>query len=76
MVNNEDVCLGGWDNIELQQDNVIAKLTIIHCIPRNDYRPHVLWHDCWCHPTYIEHDICMHNSMDGREAYEKGRKLQ
>ena len=33
--------------------------------------------DCWCNPR-IEEDgqLIIHNSMDEREAYEEGRKLQ
>lgn len=27
---------------------------------------------CWCHPWWDE-GILVHNSMDGREAYEEGR---
>jgi hypothetical protein len=44
-----------------------------HVYPLNDLREHVLTEQCWCKPVYDE-GIIIHNSMDLREEYEKGRK--
>lgn len=42
-------------------------------IPLDDLRPHSTDDPCWCKP-FIEDGIVVHNSMDGREQYEAGRK--
>lgn len=51
----------------------------IHVVPTNDLREHELNGSCWCKPTRDEEGtetIWIHNSMDGREAFERGeRKL-
>ncbi len=50
----------------------------IHTYPLNDLREHQTdGDDCWCNPR-IEEDGAhiIHNSMDERESYEEGRKLQ
>jgi hypothetical protein len=45
--------------------------------PVNDLRDHDLNGNCWCKPT-LEDDgsepIWIHNSMDGREAFETGER--
>ncbi len=42
--------------------------------PINDLRQHSL-RDCWCRPIDDE-GVSVHNSLDGREIYERGeRKL-
>ncbi len=49
-----------------------------HVYPLNDLREHKVddHTSCWCHPAIDEDGIVVHNSMDGREAYENGlRKL-
>lgn len=48
-----------------------------HVMPVNDLREHESSLDCWCQPKRDdEHPIIIvHRSMDGREAYEQGRKL-
>jgi len=45
-----------------------------HVYPLNDLRDHIVeGRDCWCHPEYDEeHDVLIHNSLDGREKYETG----
>ena len=51
---------------------------MIHVYPLNDLRDHVVeGKTCWCDPEYDEeHDVLIHNSLDGREDYETGeRKL-
>ena len=51
-----------------------------HIYPTNDLREHDLTPNCWCKPTVECPDdyshIIIHNSMDERETYEEGRKLQ
>ena len=40
-------------------------------------RAHLLGEDCWCRPTVEEHPgvrLVVHNSTDGREAYETGQR--
>lgn len=50
----------------------------VHVIPNGDLREHAPSQDCWCHPS--PDDDCpvvwVHHSMDERESYEQGRKLQ
>lgn len=52
----------------------------VHTVPYNDLKPHWLDQDgtCWCHPREDDEyaDTWVHNSMDERESYETGRKLQ
>ncbi len=43
-------------------------------MPVADLREHVRGEDCWCRPFYDAH-VLVHNSMDRREEYERGRKL-
>ena len=49
----------------------------LHVVPINDLREHVASKDCWCKPTEDDQvdDVWIHHAMDGREEYEKGRKL-
>ena len=51
---------------------------IVHTYPMNDLREHdVDGMSCWCHPQAEECDggtLIVHNSMDRREEYERGRK--
>jgi hypothetical protein len=42
--------------------------------PVDDLKPHISGEKCWCTPFW-EDEILIHNSMDGREKYEQGRKL-
>jgi hypothetical protein len=39
--------------------------------PKHDVRPHTI-NDCWC-GSYYEDGVLIHNSMDRREEYERGR---
>lgn len=49
--------------------------TRMHVIPINDLREHEASAECWCNPTPDEeHDLFVHHSLDGREAYETGEK--
>lgn len=50
----------------------------VHVVPTNDLREHEPDHRCWCRPDikYVGVGVMVvHNSADGREAYEQGRKL-
>lgn len=57
---------GGWA--------IYHSSNIINIIPLNDLKPHDM-KDCWCKPDE-DGAIRIHNSMDERESYESGRKLQ
>jgi hypothetical protein len=48
-----------------------------HVWPRNDLKEHILEESCWCRPCReeVNPDILIHNSMDRREEYERGRKI-
>lgn len=51
---------------------------LFHCVPVADIREHVLDDDgtCWCEPDFDEdYEMFIHNSADGREDYEEGRRL-
>ena len=49
-----------------------------HIYPTNDLREHIFSDEgeCWCNPDVSEDGLAIHNSMDERETYEEGRKLQ
>ena len=53
-------------------------MMMLHVYPLEDLREHEITTQCWCHPEVDEDDeICVHNALDGREAYESGeRKVQ
>jgi hypothetical protein len=65
----------GWQNIELTHEFCFS----MHCLPISDLRVHELDLDgnCWCHPIESPDtaDYWVHNSLDGREKYEDGQKL-
>lgn len=47
-----------------------------HVVPLNDLKEHALSVECWCRPKVDDDDnIVVHNSMDGRELYERGERL-
>ena len=48
-----------------------------HVFPINDLRDHSIENgaDCWCKPYEDEEGVIIHNSMDGREDYETGKRL-
>lgn len=47
----------------------------VPCVyPLEDLRPHAIDGDCWCRPFFVDH-ILVHNAMDRREEYERGRKM-
>jgi hypothetical protein len=47
-----------------------------HVYPENDLREHETndHTSCWCKPTMDEDGVIVHNSMDGREAFETGER--
>lgn len=45
-----------------------------HVYPSGDLREHVLeGTTCWCRPK-LDEGVVVHNAMDDRESYERGRK--
>jgi hypothetical protein len=48
----------------------------VHTIPADDLREHTESSACWCNPREDEPGLWIHNSMDRREEYEQGRRLQ
>jgi hypothetical protein len=46
-----------------------------HIMPRDDVTDHEPFPDCWCEPVAdpYEHDIYIHNALDGREQREMER---
>ena len=57
---------------------VIYRQDEAHIIPLDDLRNHKVGVDCWCGPTpeADRPDIVAHHSLDRREEYETGRRLQ
>jgi hypothetical protein len=47
----------------------------VHVVPDDDLRPHREI-SCWCQPRSSMDDdmVIVHNSMDGREAFETGER--
>ena len=46
---------------------------VVHVYPLNDLRAHILHNECPCKPTlkpYGIDSVIVHNSYDGREAWE------
>lgn len=49
----------------------------MHVVPCDDLRGHELCPQCWCRPRDDEEvgdAVMVHNSMDGREAFERGER--
>jgi len=48
-----------------------------HLLPLVDLQEHEPFTDCWCTPVCDEDglDIWVHNSLDRREEYERGRPV-
>lgn len=59
------------------QDYVPRMVEITHVIPLNDIREHDADIDCWCRPQQDDDTstLYVHNSADGREDFEEGRRL-
>lgn len=47
-----------------------------HVIPTGDLIPHAEDEGCWCQPVGdgVTPDLWVHNSADGREDYETGKR--
>lgn len=64
-------------NVPASSDLAESSAQFLHVIPLNDFFPHVLsQHVCWCHPTIDDENpnLVLHNSADGREDYETGKR--
>lgn len=48
---------------------------LLHVTPLEDLRDHADAADCWCKPTVEGDGFAVHNSLDGREAFERGERL-
>jgi len=60
----------------MTEDNTDGYL--FHCVPCNDLKDHVIDDEgsCWCKPEFdTGYEVFIHNSADGREDYEEGRRL-
>lgn len=44
-----------------------------HVWPSRDLKPHETSKECWCRP-FDDDGVTVHNAMDQREQYERGRK--
>ena len=58
--------------------NQDSNLAGLHVVPINDLREHELSGACWCSPKLDDEGsepIWIHNSLDGREAFETGERL-
>lgn len=53
-------------------------MTDIHVTPLGDLRDHQENAECWCRPRRDDDEpsVIIHNSMDQREEYERGRPTQ
>lgn len=62
----------GWHIEEVHWEETV---TLRHLMPCNDLRPHQLDPSCWCTPSEDTEspDFWIHNSADGREAFEQGK---
>lgn len=65
----------GWEAVTIDYNGVPL---YIHIVPCADMRRHQLDPSCWCSPSMDEDDksVVVHHSADGRETYERGRKMQ
>lgn len=48
----------------------IAFTDPLEVLPRGDLREHTFGRKCWCKP-FEEDGVIVHNSMDGRERFER-----
>lgn len=44
-----------------------------HVVPLKDLKEHKTSEHCWCEPEKVD-GVWVHNSADGREEYEDGRR--
>jgi hypothetical protein len=63
---------GGWLWVRFEHPPHV----FVHVIPVCDLRPHEIQDPCWCHPERDEDNnfVVNHNSLDGREAFERGER--
>ena len=49
-------------------------MCLYHVVPEGDLKDHITdGTDCWCHPEEDD-GVIVHNSADGREDYESGKR--
>jgi hypothetical protein len=53
-------------------NEMVWKVDGNHVYPVDDLREHAVT-DCWCGPV-DDDGIVVHNSLDGREMYERGER--
>ena len=47
----------------------------VHVFPVDDAFEHVTeGYECWCNPEVTEDGVVVHNSADGRDDYEDGKR--
>lgn len=42
-------------------------------MPDDDLKSHYFGEQCWCRP-FLDDGIIVHNSLDGREGFERGER--
>ncbi len=72
------MCVMEIQDYVLDPNATEKELQDLHVYPAQDLRPHVISKKCWCKPELMVDDmhgrIYKHNSMDGREDYETGKR--
>lgn len=65
--------LGGWTTFELTLSDGQKKRMVV---PEGDIKEHTMCPGCACRPVQdtINPNLWLHNSFDGREAYETGHR--
>lgn len=60
----------GWQVMETDWGDV-------HVMPIGDLRPHIAEARCWCGPRQDEQDgfVIIHDAIDLRQEYERGRQM-
>lgn len=67
MTDDKTTITGGWVAALTDKDRRVV-------YPLDDLRPHDIDGTCWCGPWETGDGVIVHNSMDQRETYERGRK--
>lgn len=59
----------GWDVVP-------GNMMLRHVMPTDDIKCHHADSSCWCRPyvDIVDDTVLIHNSLDGREEYESGKK--
>lgn len=69
---------GAWGWVSYVREYPDGCLEDAQVIPIDDLREHDEHRNRWCKPREDKEtlNVWVHNSMDGREEYENGRRLQ